>query len=227
MSLGARGRYSFGPIIEHPDGEVEIGGAAKISTTSGNLQLLPAAGGIVKIGDAGSTSHTLNTNDDLFVSGKLEVDGNAYFDNTALFYAGNQTMDNIEVRFGDAPDSAIDWSLLQTTEHTLIWGLGDTSKSIIFCDYADRNKNFDHAAQNDPTIFVHSRTDPDTANTQWISMSHDVTDGVIACGLGTLNLGGTTVNFVNATRTTVGDAVMNAYVVLEIGGTEYKFMLTN
>jgi hypothetical protein len=38
--------------------------------------------GPVTIGDAGSTSHSLTANDDLFVSGKFEVDGIAYFDST-------------------------------------------------------------------------------------------------------------------------------------------------
>ena len=35
----------------------------------------------VCIGDAGTTSHSLDANDDLLVSGKLEVDGLSYFDN--------------------------------------------------------------------------------------------------------------------------------------------------
>jgi hypothetical protein len=45
-----------------------------------NIILLPTGTGITVIGDAGSTSHALNTNDDAFVSGRLEVDGTLYLD---------------------------------------------------------------------------------------------------------------------------------------------------
>jgi len=62
-----------------------------ITTAVGvDLGLLPGAGGITQIGDAGAQSHGLVANDDLFVSGKLEVDGSVYFDGiftggTAIF----------------------------------------------------------------------------------------------------------------------------------------------
>ena len=51
-----------------------------------DLVLLPGAGGISQIGDAGAQSRGLVANDDLFVSGKLEVDGMAYFDARAYYY---------------------------------------------------------------------------------------------------------------------------------------------
>jgi hypothetical protein len=51
-----------------------------------NIILLPTGTGITVIGDAGSTSHSLNTNDDAFVAGKLEVDGTAYFDGNCGAY---------------------------------------------------------------------------------------------------------------------------------------------
>jgi len=58
-----------------------------ITTAAGvDLVLLPGAGGITQIGDAGATSHGLSANDDLFVSGQLEVDGNSYFDGLVYLY---------------------------------------------------------------------------------------------------------------------------------------------
>lgn len=54
-----------------------------ISTTANaNLSLIPNGTGYTIIGDAGTTSHTFNTNDDLLVSGRLEVDGITYLDGT-------------------------------------------------------------------------------------------------------------------------------------------------
>jgi hypothetical protein len=60
-----------------------------LSTTNpnGNFIILPNGSGITIIGDAGSTSHSLAANDDLFVSGKLEVDGQSYFDNVVNLYS--------------------------------------------------------------------------------------------------------------------------------------------
>ena len=150
--------------------------------------IFSGAGGHTVIGDAGSTSNSLNTNDDLFVTGKLEVDGQSYFDGSISVRNNIAHLDNVELRLGGGSDARLDWSTTQLTEHTLIWGLGDTSKSIIFCDAVDRDKDFDHAAQSNPTIFVHSATDPDYANDEWVSITHDVTDGVITTGSGDLKL---------------------------------------
>lgn len=52
-----------------------------ISTPSNtNLSLVPNGTGYTIIGDAGTTSHSFNTNDDLLVSGRLEVNGITYLD---------------------------------------------------------------------------------------------------------------------------------------------------
>lgn len=42
--------------------------------------ILGIAGDYVRIGDAGTTGHSLNTNDDFMVTGKLEAKGVSYFD---------------------------------------------------------------------------------------------------------------------------------------------------
>lgn len=55
----------------------------KLATLSNaNLSLVPNGTGYTIIGDAGTTSHSFNTNDDLLVSGRLEVDGILYADST-------------------------------------------------------------------------------------------------------------------------------------------------
>lgn len=51
-----------------------------ISSSSGSISIIPVAGSITIIGDAGSTSHTLNTNDDLLVTGRAEINGYTYCD---------------------------------------------------------------------------------------------------------------------------------------------------
>jgi hypothetical protein len=53
-------------------------------------------------------------------------------------------------------------------------------------DSASIYKNFDHTLQANPTLFIHSATDPDVNNTQWVSFAHNGTSGEIATGVGDL-----------------------------------------
>ena len=50
---------------------------------------------------------------------------------------------------------------------------------IVISDSAVRTKDFDHALQTDPTLFLHSALDPDTDNTRWGSLSHSGTAGAV------------------------------------------------
>ena len=82
----------------------------------------------------------------------------------------------------------------------------------------------DHTLQTNPTLYIHSDTSPDSQNDEWVSITHDVTDGVIDCGSGTLNLGATgNVNFAGASHTGTGDTVTNGYVEMEVAGTTRRF----
>jgi hypothetical protein len=62
-------------------------------------------------------------------------------------------------------------------------------RHLVIGDDAGSEQDFDHAAQTDPTLFVHSATAPDTNNTQWVSMSHNQTNGVLSAGLGNIEFG--------------------------------------
>jgi hypothetical protein len=65
--------------------------------------------------------------------------------------------------------------------------LGSAHRNLVIGDVATGlGKNFDHALSANPTLFIHSVTDPDVNNTQWVSLSHDATDGTIRTGAGSL-----------------------------------------
>ena len=64
----------------------------------------------------------------------------------------------------------------------------DAGNHLILGNLSYANDNHDHSAQTNPTLFVHSATDPDTANTQWVSLAHDQTNGVIDVGTGAIKL---------------------------------------
>lgn len=55
---------------------------------AGDWQVVPPAGQITQIGNAGATSRGLVANADLFVSGKLETDGPLYCDNRLTVVSG-------------------------------------------------------------------------------------------------------------------------------------------
>jgi hypothetical protein len=46
------------------------------------------------------------------------------------------------------------------------------------------DKDYDHPTQTDPTFFIHSDTNPDTDNTEWLSLAHNKTDAVVQVGHG-------------------------------------------
>jgi hypothetical protein len=51
----------------------------------------------------------------------------------------------------------------------------DTGNSFVFTTYDNRTSNHDHGNRTDPTISVHSATDPDTDNTEYFRMFFDST----------------------------------------------------
>ena len=69
--------------------------------------------------------------------------------------------------------------------NTVVWSMGTSARSLIFCESGDHVFDFSHAQQINPTIFVHSANQ---ATDEWISLSHNQTDPVIACGKGTLTV---------------------------------------
>ena len=75
---------------------------------------------------------------------------------------------------------------------------------IVFANIANRTKDHDHAAQTNPTLFIHSDLNPDTNNTEWGSLSFEGTGS-----------GGGYFNIANGT----GDIVMQPNGNVGIGTT--------
>lgn len=68
-------------------------------------------------------------------------------------------------------------------------GVGsEHGRQLVIAESASAVHDFDHAVQTDPTLFVHSATDPDINNTQWVSVTHNQTNAVIATGAGDMIL---------------------------------------
>ena len=123
------------------------------------------------------------------------ADGNQAIDITTTDIEIRSTMqfiDGVAISLGNGNDSLLDWSTSQVTANSVVWGVGVGSAALggnfIFTALANVNQDHDHAVASNPTLIVHSATDPDTSNTQWISMFHDATDATIGSGGATLKI---------------------------------------
>jgi len=157
---------------------LNIAGIIYGSMVNGDISIVPNGTGITVIGDAGSTSHSLATNDDLFVSGELEVDGVTYFDNTVNLAGTTIIGQNTQFYSGTSYGSILMRNTAQTVNAPFLL-TGATPNHIVIAEYADEAFDFSHAQQTNPTLFIHSAN---TSTDEWISFAHDQTDGVINVG---------------------------------------------
>ncbi len=214
------------------DGKMTLGGTAPwIQTASNaNLVILPNGTGYTIIGDAGTTSHSFNTNDDLFVSGRLEVDGVAYLDGTVRCI-GTSGADTFISDIGGS--AYVVWTpFTDDGIHIAVReNEGTANNNLILTNVTNRGKNFDHAtASVNPTLFIHSNTDPDTNNTQWISFAHNQTNGVINTGTGNLTVGQTVTSDTDSTDNLGTPSIFwaNAYIdKIYLNSTQYIDGATN
>jgi hypothetical protein len=160
--------------------------------------------GYVRIG-AAVTSHALANSGALLVSNALEVDADAHIDGSLRAY-GVQFLDGVSYHKGysqydgSVPTNGVLWtdtylgsgSAWLHHSHTynqVEFGLSaNAGRQLVITDYANFLHDHDHATQTNPTLFVHSATDPDVDNTQWLSAAHNQTDAVITTGTGNLIL---------------------------------------
>lgn len=161
------------------EGDLNLQSGYIRSLYSANLHLLPGPSCITIVGDAGTTSHTLNTNDDLFVTGRLEVDGFAYFDGGSS--AGGVIFgDDTPIYLGTSNDVSITWNTTQTVDGWY-FGTATGQNTLIIAEIGDIAYDFAHGAQINPTVFIHSAAQN---TTQWLSLAHDQTNAIIASGVG-------------------------------------------
>ncbi len=176
--------------------------------------------GYVAIGEK-TTSQGLASENDLFVKGKLEVDGIAYFDGLITSNAGITLATGQDIAQNVALSGGIRMRNSGQTPDCPTFFTGTLANHWLMIETADVNFDFAHAQSTNPTLFIHSANQ---ATDEWISITHDQTDGVIDCGTGTLNLGATgNVNFAGATFTGTGDTATNGYVTMEVAGAAVKF----
>lgn len=127
--------------------------------------------------------------------------------------------------FGTSNDTGVGWNTAQTPD-TLVWGLSGaaSSNTIVFCEIADDGFDFAHAAQTNPTVYIHSASQ---STTQWIGLTHDQTNAVITSGAGDIYLNpASSVRF--GTHTALGAETVTGYVTInDSGGTPRKLAVVS
>ena len=103
---------------------------------------------------------------------------------------------------------------------------GYGNHNILITSYANAGKDHDHASNStNPSLFVHSATDPDSDNTQWCSLYHDQTDALFSSGYGKLKFlpvaGSYTQVGAGAASETLNNNSLFVVDKLEIGGYTY------
>ena len=141
----------------HNGGIVQIYGGAKAGA---------GTDGYVKIGHtAGAPTNIASFDDDsAYVKGQFEVGGIVYFQDTVqMSGSGGLQFYNGAVHYGLLSGQADDGLHLALN---LIENQGNAN--LILTAWGNYNKDHDHdVASTNPTLFVHSATDPDTDNTEY------------------------------------------------------------
>lgn len=88
--------------------------------------------------------------------------------------------DNAYVRFGADSNGQVGYNTTQTPD-ALFFGTSADSNNLVIGEKTDVAYDFAHALSTNPTLFVQSHNQ---SATQWISFSHDGTNGVIDVGTG-------------------------------------------
>jgi hypothetical protein len=133
-----------------------------------------------------ATGHNL-TNTGTIFGGDVELNGATWVDGYMYFTSEMHMQKNlISFEDGGGPVYLRIYSVADDGFHLCPVATNDSGNhNIIITSGANYSKDHDHeTASTNPTLFVHSATDPDSDNTQWMSLTHDTADGVLNAGKG-------------------------------------------
>lgn len=177
------------------DGNTSVAGSllanGNITKATGSvLRITPATGYYTAFG-TGTTAQSLNTSNDVFVTGKLEIGGLAYFA-AGLNIAFNQP---IVLRAGSyiQGENTLGNMLFYASSSTetltdAVFALGSLSNSLLIKTTGNRSVAYNRGLQTNPTLTICSAA---ATITHTISFCHNQTDGVISVGFGAVNVSST------------------------------------
>lgn len=167
----------------HLLGDLILCGVARITSCANHdIQIVPGGTGITIIGDASAPVDIGAVNDNFFVSGEAEFAGNVFLQGEVRSNANQFFANNLSLVFGSPTAFILEYDSISDQ---MLFSLDSTiGNQIVVVNVAFRTRNFDHLNQPNPTQYIHSETDPDIDNTQWLSSAHNQTDKVSGIGKG-------------------------------------------
>jgi len=172
--LTVQGNFNFG------DAGVDI------LTIAGYIQGSASGNTSVNIG-AGTPASMTPTTDSFYVTGDSEFDGQIYSDGNLR--ANNNLVINSNIVWGGLSTGTRAQIRQSGSFDQLLWALGsDLGNQLVIGSALYNTRDYDHALTTDPTVFIQSVTDPNSDNTEWMSLTHDQADPVIGGGKGRLKL---------------------------------------
>jgi len=98
------------------------------------------------------------------------------------------SVSNAAIYLMDEGTTMVRWKSDKDFIQTTFTPHDNAGNHFIIGDIAGIDQDYDHPLATDPTLYVQSATPPNTANDEWISLTHNVTDGVIDVGSGTVKI---------------------------------------
>lgn len=150
-----------------------VSGNAIIFTTALTNTSMTGTGLLGGLG-ATNTGRAANSGLTVNASGSISLIGNAIF------------ASNLRVTSTTSANGASFYPLhTSQTPDAGILTTGVLSNSLIICEDGDISYDFAHAIQTNPTLYIQSASQ---SATQWMSLAHNQTDGVISVGTGVVSI---------------------------------------
>ncbi len=167
-------------------GILQMTAGGTISTTgNADLNLIPHGTGLTKIGDAAAITLPVPTNDDLGVTGRIQVLGTA---EVGLSITGLTdlflTTPNARITSHDPANYGC-YMVRNTfqTKAAVCINTGVVGNYILVCEYADRAFDFQQVQRTNPTFIIQSANQ---SLTEWRSLAHNQVDALDEIGSGSM-----------------------------------------
>lgn len=177
-------------------GKVELVGPIEFSGSSGairtvsigaDIHIVPESTGVTHIGEGGTPTY-VSTNDDLYVTNDLEIEGTVNL-KTASVSTYLHLNDDIPILFGDSSDAQILWEDAHQTNPGIFLGVGSSAYFAI-CETGDLGDDFTIPNYTNPTFVIQSADSSVPAERLWLQ--HDGTNAVLGVDTGNLMIGSLT-----------------------------------
>ena len=185
LYLHAANQFSLtaggGSVLRIKSSEVAFDGTLNLAN-----QYLYSSTGIAWLGShGGAGNHALGTGD-VGVGGALEVDGYAHLDAGGEVTGADLDIGfNLGIESNDGTTGAFFPDLQYQTPNTTYLATGSAANNIIIGEKSDRSYDFAHAQSTNPTVYIQSATQ---SATEWVSIAHSQSAGVVATGGGIIDL---------------------------------------